>query len=339
MKKKSIVLASVLAMTMTMGLAAPVFAGEASASSAASSAAAASSSAAGESDKAAHTAASSADAAASSADAAEQPAGKEESILDALFGSEGIVPGMLPEGVSVGDVFEAAGEKLGVKDTPVYQNVDNFLKEYSKEDGSLDWAKLGESLQGLEGLLSESTVDASALDEYLASYDKVDEALKDYLFEMNAEFMDPGDVQIFSKKPAFVDDIEKDEIKVLAELTQDNFKIENDEMIMASGSSVPMLLTLVKDAEGNFKVTDCKQAEDGEGYTDSIKVMCDEVGITFDDYTASMKLCEYNDEDALVEYLEAHPEIKGAKYMGEIKTAEELKKMSDDYMEELFGGM
>ena len=321
MKKRSIVLASVLAMTMTMGLAAPVFAGESSASSAETASS------------------SSADAAASFADAAEQPAGKEESILDALFGSEGIVPGMLPEGVSVGDVFEAAGEKLGVKDTPVYQNVDNFLKEYSEEDGSLDWAKLGESLQGLEGLLSESTFDSSALDEYLASYDKVDEALKDYLFEMNAEFMDPGDVQIFSKKPAFVDDIEKDEIKVLAELTQDNFKIENDEMIMVSGSSVPMLLTLVKDADGNFKVTDCKQAEDGEGYADSIKVMCDEVGITFDDYTASMKLCEYNDEDALVEYLEAHPEIKGAEYMGEIKTAEELQKMSDDYMEELFGGM
>ena len=334
MKKRSIVLASVLAMTMTMGLAAPVFAGEASASSAetASSSAASSSAAAGGAEQAT-------DAATSSADAAQDAAAEDESLLDALFGSQGIVPGMLPEGVSVGDVFEAAGEKLGVKDTPVYQNVDNFLKEYSEEDGSLDWAKLGKSLEGLESLFSGEAIDASALDEYLASYDKVDEALKAYLFEMNAEFMDPGDVQIFSKKPAFVDDIENDEIKVLAELTQDNIKIENDEMIMVSGSSVPMLLTLVKDADGNFKVTDCKQAEDGEGYADSIKVMCDEVGISFDDYEASMKICEYNDEDALVKYLEEHPEIKGVEYMGEIKTAEELQKMSDDYMEELFGGM
>lgn len=331
MKKRSIVLASVLAMTMTMGLAAPVFAGEASTSSASSSAAS-SSAATGESDKAA-------DAAASSADAAAQPAGKEESILDALFGSEGIVPGMLPEGVSVGDVFEAAGEKLGVKDTPVYQNVDSFLKEYSEEDGSLDWAKLGKSLEGLESLFSGDAIDVSALDEYLASYDQVDEAMKDYVFEMNAEFMDPGDVQIFSKKPAFVDDLEKDEIKVLAEFTQENYKIENDEMVLVSGSSVPMLMTLVKDEDGSFKVTDCRQAEDGEGWADSIKAMCEEAGITFDDYESSMKLCEYNDVDALVEYLEEHPEIKGAEYMGEIKTAEELQKMSDDYMEELIGGM
>ena len=80
-------------------------------------------------------------------------------------------------------------------------------------------------------------------------------------------------------------------------------------------------------------------ATDGTVQSGVYHAAFEEAGITFDDYTASMKLCEYNDEDALVEYLEAHPEIKGAEYMGEIKTAEELKKMSDDYMEELFGGM
>ena len=317
MKKRSIVLAGILTLSLTMGLAAPVLAGEDS--------------------DAAGTASSASSAAEEPGQEAAPDAAGDEDLLDALFGESGIVSGILPEDVDIKEVFQAAGEELGKLGEPVYQNVDKFLNDFKEEDGTIDWEKLGQALEGLTGAFSEEDMNGGALDDYLTSYNMLDEAMKDYVFELNAENMDPGDVQIFSKKIAHMDDLDQDEVKVMGEFTQTNFTIEDDQMIMCSAAKIPMLFTLAKGEDGSFTVTDCKQAEDGEGYADSVKAMCEEVGITFDDFQVMMNVAQCNDIDALVEYMNEHPEITGAEYMGEIKTADELQAISDAYMEELFG--
>ena len=330
MKKRSLVLAGVLSLSLTMGLAAPVLAGEADKAGAASSST---------------SVAASSDASAEDPDQKAAPDAKdqgttdpaEENLLDALFGDNGMVSGILPEDVDINEVFQAAGEELGKLGKPVYQNVDKFLSDFREEDGSVDWEKLGQALEGLTGAFSEEDMSGGELDEYFASYAKLDEAMKDYIFEQNAEFMDPGDVQIFSKKIAHMDDLDQEEIKVMGDFTQDNYTIKDDQMNLCSSASIPMLLTVTRNEDGSFTVTDCKQAEDGEGYADSVKAMCEEVGITFDDYQVMMNVAQCNDIDALVKYMNEHPEIKGAEYMGEIKTADELQAISDAYMEELFG--
>ena len=257
----------------------------------------------------------------------------------------------LPEKVNVGGALRTVGEILEDAGSAANQGLQSVADKITDEDGAIDWQKVENSAEelfdNLTGGLSigntgggagegETEQDLDALmADILAPYERADAVMFDYVAERNAEFMDAGDVQIFSKIPGYVGDPEADELKVLGDFTQVNYVIDGDQMNMISAATDTLLLTLTKGEDGTYTVTDEKHAADGEDYADSLEALCEEVGIPVDDVYVASKLGAYNDADALVKYLNEHPEIATAEYQGEQMTAEELKALSDNYTSDL----
>ena len=259
----------------------------------------------------------------------------------------------LPEKVNVGGALRTVGEILEDAGSAANQGLQTVADKITDEDGSVDWQKVENSAEelfdNLTGGLSigntggdagvgegETEQDLDALmADILAPYERADAVMFDYVAERNAEFMDAGDVQIFSKIPGYVGDPEADEFKVLGDFTQVNYVIDGDQMNMISAATDTLLLTLTKGEDGTYTVTDEKHAADGEDYADSLEALCEEVGIPVDDVYVASKLGAYNDADALAKYLNEHPEIATAEYQGEQMTAEELKALSDNYTSDL----
>ena len=257
---------------------------------------------------------------------------------------------LLPEKVNVGSALRTVGGILEDAGSAANQGLQSVADKITDEDGSVDWQKVEDSaediLEYLAGELSignagggaggETEQDMDALlADILVPYERADAVMFDYVAERNAEFMDAGDVQIFSKIPGYVGDPEADEFKVLGDFTQVNYVIDGDQMNMKSAATDTLLLTLTKGEDGTYTVTDEKHAADGEDYADSLEALCEEVGIPVDDVHVASKLGAYNDADALVKYLNEHPEIATAEYQGEQMTAEELKALSDNYTSDL----
>ena len=257
----------------------------------------------------------------------------------------------LPEKVNVGGALRTVGKILEDAGSAANQGLQSVADKITDEDGSVDWQKVENSAEelfdNLTGGLSigntgggagegETEQDLDALmADILAPYERADAVMFDYVAERNAEFMDAGDVQIFSKIPGYVGDPEADEFKVLGDFTQVNYVIDGDQMNMISAATDTLLLTLTKGEDGTYTVTDEKHAADGEDYADSLEALCEEVGIPVDDVHVASKLGAYNDADALAKYLNEHPEIATAEYQGEQMTAEELKALSDNYTSDL----
>ena len=257
----------------------------------------------------------------------------------------------LPEKVNVGGALRTVGKILEDAGSAANQGLQSVADKITDEDGSVDWQKVENSAEELfdnlaGGLLigdaggdagegeTEQDLDALMAD-ILVPYERADAVMFDYVAERNAEFMDAGDVQIFSKIPGYVGDPEADEFKVLGDFTQVNYVIDGDQMNMISAATDTLLLTLTKGEDGTYTVTDEKHAADGEDYADSLEALCEEVGIPVDDVYVASKLGAYNDADALAKYLNEHPEIATAEYQGEQMTAEELKALSDNYTSDL----
>ena len=257
----------------------------------------------------------------------------------------------LPEKVNVGGALRTVGEILEDAGSAANQGLQSVADKITDKDGSIDWQKVENSAEelfdNLAGGLSignaggdagegETEQDLDALlADILVPYEKADAVMFDYVAERNSEFMDAGDVQIFSKTPGYVGDPEADEFKVLGDFTQVNYVIDGDQMNMISAATDTLLLTLTKGEDGTYTVTDEKHAADGEDYADSLEALCEEVGIPVDDVYVASKLGAYNDADALAKYLNEHPEIATAEYQGEQMTAEELKALSDNYTSDL----
>lgn len=256
---------------------------------------------------------------------------------------------LLPEKVNVGSALRTVGGILEDAGSAANQGLQSVADKITDEDGSVDWQKVEDSAEELLGYIAgelsagdvgsaggETEQDMEALmAEILVPYERADAVMFDYVAERNAEFMDAGDVQIFSKIPGYVGDPEADEFKVLGDFTQVNYVIDGDHMNMISGATDTLLLTLTKGEDGTYTVTNEKHAADGEDYAESLEALCEEVGIPVDDVRVASKLGAYNDADALAKYLNEHPEIATAEYQGEQMTAEELKALSDGYTSDL----
>ena len=273
---------------------------------------------------------------------------KTKETISGLFGEEGPLAGVLPEDVDISGVLDTVGSQLSDVNSTLHQGIESVVDMVTDENGSVDWEKVEGSVGDLldifagGGMFDTDGEEASEedMDAYLAEllipYEKADEAIFAYIAEYNADFMDAGDAQIFSKKMGYIDDPEQDVVRVLGDFTQVNYAIDGDQMNMVSGATDTILFTLERDEEGNFTVADEKRAEDGEGYSASVEALCEEVEIPVEDLNSGRLLGAYNDADALADYLDEHPEIATAEFQGEQMTAEELRTLSDEYIEGLF---
>ena len=271
--------------------------------------------------------------------------------IKGLFAEDGALADILPEDVDISGVLQSVGSQLADAGSALNQGIGDVVGMVKDKADSIDWEQAGESVKEVIGLFADGTLGnlvgetdegtgeedwEAILAELMIPYEKVDAAIYDYVAERNAEFMDAGDVQVFSKKTGYMDDPELDEVRVLADITQVNFAIDGEQMNMVSAATDTMLLTLTKEEDGSYTVIDEKHTEDGEGYSASLEALCEEVGIPADEFYASTVMGAYNDAEALAKYLNEHPEIKTAEFQGEQLTAQELQALSDNYTEELF---
>ena len=277
---------------------------------------------------------------------------ESKETINSLFGEGGELADILPDSADINNVLESVGSQLQDAGDSLHQGINSVVEMAAGEDGSIDWGKVESSAEQLidifagggmigevggEAVEPESEEDWEAiLAEILLPYEKADAVMFDYIADRNADVLETGDAQVFSKTTGYIDDIEQDVVKVLADFTQVNFTIDGSQMNKLSTATDTLLLTLTKGEDGTFTVTDEKQAEAGDEYEASLEALCEEVGIPVDDFYSSSVLGAYNDADALAKYLEEHPEIATAEYQGEQMTAEELRKLADDYINDLF---
>ena len=279
---------------------------------------------------------------------------KAQEAISGLFGEGGALEDVLPEDVDIESVLQEVGSQLGDAGSSLNQGISSIVDMVTDEEGSIDWEKAGGSVKDLIGLFAaggmtgeETGEEAGEQDweaiiaELMIPYEKADEVMFAYLAERNAETMDTGDAQVFSKTTGYMDDPEQDVVKVLGDFTQANFTIDGDQMNLVSSVTETLLLTLTKGEDGTYTVTDEKCAEAGEDYEASLAALCEEAGTEVDDFYAGSVFGARNDATALAEYLNEHPEIATAEYQGEQMTAEELQaladKYSDDLMNSIFG--
>ena len=272
--------------------------------------------------------------------------------IGGLFEEGGPLAGIIPEDANINEMVEVVSSQLSDAGSALNQELSSLIEMATDESGNVDWEKVkgsveelvglfaGGEMLDLEGIEEPSSEDLDAFfAEFMIPYQKMDEAAFAYVGERNAQLMDAGDAQVFSKKVVHMGDPSQDEVQVLGEFTQVNYSIDGDQMHMVSAAADTMLFTMAKDADGNFTVTSEEHSEDGDGYDASVAAMCEAVGVPAEDFNGYMKLGAYNDAQALAKYLNEHPEIATAEYQGEQMTAEQLQALYDDYANSLFAGI
>ena len=270
-----------------------------------------------------------------------EQAGAAEELLQTLFGEDGPLNDVLPEGTDIDSMIDTAKEEMEQADSELGQVFDTIYEMTQQEAGNFSTEELNEYAHDLlsQFMGEEDKLDFSSWDAYIEINDNFKAEEEQYILDRNADMMDQGDVQIISYYPVYTDDYEVDAVDItnLACMIQSNYKLDDEnQLLFISGAEDLVLFKHQKDEEGTFAVVEATFAEDGENYTASIEKMCDEVGITLEDCFSEMDFAEAAVAYDLERYLNNNPDIKGIEYQGEIRTAEELDEIFYAAIEELY---
>ena len=268
-----------------------------------------------------------------------QPEGTEETpaedgggvlggLLTDLFGEDGPLSGVLPEGTDVNGMLDTAKEQLGQAGAEVSGVLDAVVDAVKNEAGSLDAETLKEYAGDILSHFTGDNTDWAAMDEMIEIYGRVRESEEAFMLEHNSDFLDPGDVQIISNSNIYMDQFDGDEIRGMACMTQYNYTMdEQNQLHFLCGAQDVVLFRHQNDGEAGYPVTEAVFAEDGENYMPSIEAMCSETGESLDECLEDIEFADAMMVYDLETYLENHPEVAGIEYDGEIRTAEELDEL------------
>ena len=167
-------------------------------------------------------------------------------------------------------------------DVEIKKALEDAISHFVDDEGSFE----PEKMKGLIGTLfgapkgeapEEHIKEAGSVMDYFAP---IEEAIDLHNLEETADILEPGDETVFSHVIVTSDFHEDDTIHMLGYFTIMNFDKDEecpDDLVMKNGAGTAELLTLTKNEDGTYEVTDCMSAEDGEGYADSIKQMCEDI--------------------------------------------------------------
>lgn len=257
----------------------------------------------------------------------------DEEVQNALFGEEGLVNELLPEGTDLQEVED----QIALVESQGSQILEAIQSKIDSADSSLDPS----ALEGLAGELIGAFIgselpEGADLEDIIETYSDTLDAMKAYYLEKNAETMDPADVQIVSMSHAYQDsDYSQPQYRFLSCLTQDNYRQDGNVLRYVSGASDSILFTFSKDEDGTVQVVDAVFAQDGEGWKDSLQAMGDEVGMSVEEILSEIDFSEYLRLSEMISYLDEHEDIEGLEYMGEIRTSEELRDIQTAFLDEL----
>ena len=259
---------------------------------------------------------------------------EDQNISDTLFGENGLLNELLPEGADLSGIAGSLEEKVDAIKSEGGKILESIKDKVQNEDGSFDLEGLdlsglgdlaGQLVGSIAGIGGSGDLD---LDSYLAKFNDMRDAVKEYSLEKNSQSMEIGDAQILSAVYIYEDEDLGDEVRAFAQIVQSNYTLEENVLMFLSGSSIPTLFTLNWDEEnGSYYVVDAREAADGEEYTASLEEMCAEVGCSLDECLEDIGFSEITHMGDMVTYLDEHPEIEGIEFEGEIMNAEELEAL------------
>ena len=296
----------------------------------------------------ASTATEAAQEAVSTAQAAQEAAPDQEisvEKIEALFGEGGPLYGLLPEGTDTEAIVEAARDQMDLVNRQFSRVIEEIVEQ--AESGSVDFDE--ESLQKFAGVLlgrfigGEEDGDADefefdSLDALIQAASDIRETEKEYMIEHNSGLMENGDVQIVAADIYHEDDYEQEEIRLLCNMIQNNYRMDEENQLRFVDSAEDVVLfTHENNPEGKYPVKDAVFAEKGDNYLSSVEALFNETGESADTLEQDLELSRILVIYDLKEYLEKHPEVKGIEYEGEIRTAEELDDIWSARLDELFG--
>ena len=161
---------------------------------------------------------------------------------------------------------------------------------------------------------------------------------KEYVIDHNSGSMESGDVQIVASDVYHEDDdYEQEEFRMLSNMIQNNYRMDDENQLWLVDSSEDVILfTHERGQDGGYSIKDAVFAEKGDNYMSSVEALLIETGESVDDLEETLETSRVFVLYDLKNYLEEHPGVKGIEYEGEIRTAEELDQIWNIKLDELY---
>ena len=250
-------------------------------------------------------------------EAQESEGGGLSSLLGGLFGGsdKGAEGGEGAELLSLLGSLLGGGDSQskGIGDDDLYSLLGMLFGEGQGDDEEFDFDAFLESYRSSPEYL-----------EYLGRFD----ALTVYLNEEYAA-LEKGDVQIVTWSPMLNFDNEDPNFE-LGYYSLSNFAADGADLKLVSYAGNMELLTYAPQEDGTFKVVEAIPAEEGDGFEDSVRSLCDAFGVPFDDYIEHKNHgIDFDEIWELLTFLEENPEYERIEYNGELLNAEELDALAD----------
>ena len=237
------------------------------------------------------------------------------------------------------ELFGLDKEQIMNESTRVEKAVEEWFGSFLNEQGEFDIDAIGESISRMLGAELKTEENEFSLDDILSSpyfqdLTKWNAAVDAHVIDEYKEVLEPGDAQIVVK--VTVPGEEDDFLKTLGYFELINFKADDNALKVLNSAAQVEYLRFEKDENGDFVLVEDIHSEDGDGFEESVKAMCEMFGCSEDQYYTVMEDRGYSEVSALQILLDTYPEYEKVEYMGELKTREELEQIMDALIGEIF---
>ena len=213
--------------------------------------------------------------------------------------------------------------------------LESILGYVTDEEGSFESDQARELIGLLFGKYKDG--DAANFDKNYSSaaeaFVPIEEAIDLYMLDTSSAYLEEGKETIFSNLIASFDRNDDDTHRVLGNFTIMNFDTDSDcpdDLVVKNGGSSIELMTLIKKEDGSYEVTDCVEQEEGEGFADSVRRMCEDIGTDPDRFYEALELDDLLYICNLHDFMEAHPEYDHIEYMGDMRTLDDLHEIMEE---------
>ena len=286
---------------------------------------------------------------AATASAAQEAAAPEEipvEKIEALFGEGGSLYGIFPEGTDTEAIAGAAREQMDIVNRQFSRAIEEIVEKSESESVDFDQESLQKFAEALLGQFIGSRADGNdaggfdfdSLDALIEARNAIIDSEKEYVIEHNSGSMESGDVQIVASDVYHEDDdYEQEEFRMLSNMIQNNYRMDDENQLWLVDSSEDVILfTHERGQDGGYSIKDAVFAEKGDNYMSSVEALLIETGESVDDPEETLETSRVFVLYDLKDYLKEHPEVKGIEYEGEIRTAEELDQIWNVKLDELY---
>ncbi|MCR5371100.1 MAG: hypothetical protein K6E83_10360 [Clostridium sp.] len=229
-------------------------------------------------------------------------------------------------------LLQALLEEYG---TVTNDDVETIIAQAKSELDQVDFDTMNEYGSLLIGMFSgggtgDDYWDDAELDRIIGVMNDVRDTQNEYVKAYNAGRMAAGDVQIISNDNIYQGDLDTAEIVSLNCVIQNNYVRDSENRLWLAGTGENVVLFRQRNAgDGSYPVTEARFAEGGDGFETSLRAMCAEVDMPYDECLESIEISRVLVLYDLQQYLVEHPDIKGIEYEGAIRTYEELDAIWD----------